>query len=121
MLKDFAATLLSAAQTRLALLVNDVQLEKLSFMRQIRLTLALAFCLAMLVMLLIGLALILWWDERLTVVLAFVVLFGVLGLWLFAALRAEPASSEAVFASSMSELQEDVRLLREASNAEKPH
>lgn len=120
MLTDLAATLLGAARTRLDLLVNEVQLEKLNLMRQLQLTLALAFCLAMVVLSLLGLALTLWWSERLTVLLLALTLFAGLALWLLAALRKPSGPTGAVFDDSLDALQEDLRLLREASRDQDP-
>jgi uncharacterized membrane protein YqjE len=120
-LTDLAATLLGAARTRLDLLVNEVQLEKLNLMRQLRLTLALAFCLAMMVLLLLGLALTLWWEQRLTVLLLALALFGAAAVRLGWALRRPPDAARTGFDDSLDALQEDLRLLREASRGQDPH
>jgi len=119
MLKDLASTLLSAAQTRLALLGNELAVQKHLVLQQLFLLLAMFFCLVLAVLMLFGLALVLWWESRLTVLaLGSVVFVGLTG-FLYA--RLQGLQAEPVFAASLTELQEDLRQLRAASgHEEKP-
>ena len=115
MLQDIASSLLAAAQTRLALLGNELAVQKHLVLQQVALLLALLFCLGLAVVMLVGLALVLWWESRLTVLALGSLGFVGLAAFLYARLMGLQAQAEPVFAASLAELQEDVRQLREAA------
>ncbi len=115
MLKRIAITLLGTAQTRLALLSNEIQVEKFNVLRLLGLGLALVFCLGLAVVLAVGLAVVVWWDNRVWVLAASTALFFALAWYFYAALRGAGAKSEPVFAATLAELQEDLRQLQEAT------
>lgn len=117
-LKNIAATLLAAVQTRLALLANEVQVEKHHALQQFRLVLALLFCLGLGVLLAVALAVVLWWEQRILVLGGFTALFLGLAGYFFAALRRSSAASAPLLAVSLAELQEDLRQLKEATGHE---
>ena len=119
MFKDIASSLLGAAQTRLALLGNELTVQKHLVLQQVALLLALLFCLGLAVVMLVGLALVLWWESRLTVLALGSLVFVGLSAWLYARLVGLQAQAEPVFAASLTELQEDVRQLREAAGHDK--
>jgi uncharacterized membrane protein YqjE len=117
-LKNIAATLLAAVQTRLALLANEVQVEKHHALQQFRLVLALLFCLGLGVLLAVALAVVLWWEQRILVLGGVTALFFGLAGYFFAALRRSSAASAPLLAVSLAELQEDLRQLKEATGHE---
>jgi len=117
-LKNIAATLLDSVQTRLALLANEIQIEKHLALQQLKLGLALLFCLGLGVLLTVALAVLLWWEQRILVLGLFAALFLVLAGYFYAALRRNNAASTPLFAVSLAELQEDLRQLREVTGDE---
>ncbi len=118
MLKNTATTLLTAVQSRLELVGNELQVEKHRALQQLMLRLALGFCLGLAILLLVGLALVVWWDYRLTVLVICTSLVVALAAYLYGVLRRLLDRSEPVFAASLAELQEDLRQLRAASGHE---
>lgn len=115
MLQRIATVLLATAQTRLALLSNEIQVEKHNLLRQLALGLALIFCLGVAVVLLVGLAVVVWWEQRVWVLgLATLVFFGLTG-YFYATLRASASQPQPLFADSLAALQEDLRQLQELS------
>lgn len=117
-LKNIAATLMDSVQTRLALLVNEIQVEKRQALQQLWCALALLFCLGLGLLLAVTLAVLLWWDQRILVLGLFSVLFLGLAGYFYAALRRNDAASAPLFAASLAELQEDLRQLKKATGHE---
>ncbi len=115
MLKNVAATLVAAVQTRLALLAHEIQTEKELVLRQLALGLALIFCLGLGVIVTVALAVILWWDARLWLLGFFCLLFLGLAGYLYSALRRSRAEATPAFSTSLAELQEDLRQLKAAA------
>jgi len=115
-LKDIASALLTAAQTRLALLGNELEVQKHLVLQQFFLLLAMLFCLGLTVLMLLGLALVLWWESRLTVLALGSLVFACLTGFLYA--RLQGLQAEPVLAASLTELQEDLRQLRAAAGHE---
>lgn len=113
MLKQTASTLLTAVQTRIALLGNEIQVEKHRTLRRFALVLALVFCLGLTVAMLVGLLLVLWWNDRATVLIVCAALFAALAAAFYRILR---VPAEPVFAASLAELQEDLRQLKAATD-----
>lgn len=118
MIKGTALALLAAAQTRLALISNEVQVEKHQALRQIKLILALAFCLGVAVLLIVAVALTVWWENRVAVLVVSTGLFAALSLYFLLALQSLNTRSEPIFAASLAELQEDLRQLRATTGNE---
>ncbi|SFC22407.1 Uncharacterized membrane protein YqjE [Polaromonas sp. OV174] len=118
--KDIAATLLASLQTRLALLANEIQVEKHQLLRQLALGLALVFCLGLGVLLAVALAVLLWWDQRLAVLGGFAALFLGLAAYCYVRMRRGHAAADPLFAASLAELQEDLRQLKAAAHEQKP-
>ena len=117
-LKSIAVTLLSMLQTRLALLGNEIQLEKRFLTQQLGLGLALVFCLGVGVLLAVALAVQLWWDYRVAVLGVSTALFLVLAACFYATLRNALAAKEKLFSATLAELQEDLRQLKAATRRE---
>lgn len=117
--KGKAATLLTIGQTRLALLGNELEVGRVTAMRQLMLALALLFSIALgVVLTVIGLTL-LFWEQRLIVVALACALFWALALYFYVAMRRVSSTAEPLFNASLAELQEDLRQLRAASGHER--
>ncbi len=119
-LKSAAATVLAMAQTRLALLANEIQTQKQHTLQQLSYGLALVFCLGLGVVLAVVLAVLLWWEQRIWVIGGFTLVFLGLAAYFFNALRHTSAKAAPVFAASLAELQEDLRQLKAASGPKRP-
>ena len=117
-LKNIAVTLLSTLQTRLALLGNEVQMEKRLIAQQLGLGLALVFCLGAGVLLAVALAVHLWWDQRVAVLGVAIVLFLALAAYFYAALSRTLTAKDELFSATLAELQEDLRQLKAATRRE---
>lgn len=115
-LKNIPTTLLTMAQTRLQLLGNEILTEKHRALGQLALVLAMVACLGLGVLLLVGLVIVLLWDQRVLVLSVLVVLFLGAALACFAQLRRSIRSVDGIFDGSLAELQEDLRQLKAASD-----
>jgi uncharacterized membrane protein YqjE len=113
--KNIAATALAVGRTRLELLGNELEIGRITAMRQLMLAQALLFCLGLAVVLTVGLLAIVFWDQRVLVVALAAAAVWAVALGLFLALRRTAARSEPLFAASLAELQEDLRQLRAAT------
>ena len=117
--KAKAVTLLTIGQTRLELLGNELEVGRISAMRQLMLGLALSFCIGLGVLLtVIGLTL-LFWEQRLLVVGLTGALIWALALYFYFALRQGAQKTEPLFNASLAELQEDLRQLKAATRYER--
>ncbi len=111
-----AATWVAMAHTRLELLGNELEVGRISAMRQVMLAMAMLFCIGLSVVLtLIALAL-LFWEQRLLIMALASVLFWVLAAYFYVAMRKRDAKVQPLFADSLAELKEDLRQLKSASN-----
>ena len=115
-LKSIAVTLLSTLQTRLALLGNEVQMEKRLITQQLGLGLALVFCLGVGVLLAVALAVHVWWEHRLTVLGCTTALFLALAAYFYALLHRKLVAKDELFSATLAELQEDLRQLKAATH-----
>lgn len=118
-LKNIATTLLVILQTRLELLGNELQVQKLVLARQLGLALALVFCVGLSVPLGIALAVATWWDQRVLVLGISCSVTVLIALWCYALLHRTLRTTEAVFASSLAALKDDMASLR-ASATQRP-
>ena len=117
--KAKAVTLLAIGQTRLELLGNELEVGRLSAMRQLMLALALSFCIGLGVLLtVIGLTL-LFWEQRLIVIGLAAALAWALALYFYNGLRRGAKEAEPLFSDSLAELQEDLRQLKAATRHER--
>ncbi|MDR3371613.1 phage holin family protein [Rhodoferax sp.] len=117
-LKRMSGSVLDLLQTRLDLLVNEIQIQKYHLAAQIRLTLALLVSLLFLILTLVALALVVWWEQRLFVLGFFVLVFLALSLYFFVLLRRNSVAHAPVLMVSLAELQEDLRQLKKAAGHE---
>lgn len=116
-LRGLAVSLLGTGRTRLQLLGNEIQTEKLRILRQLGLAAAMVFCAGLAVLLAIGLLVVLFWDQRVAVLAVLTVLFIALGGFFLMALRRSSDEADNPFAASLAELQEDLRQLKSAAAA----
>nr|WP_315236198.1 phage holin family protein [uncultured Albidiferax sp.] len=114
-LRSIPITLLTMAQTRLELLGNELLTEKNLALRQLALVLAMVACAGLGLLLAVVLALSLLWEQRVIVLSVLAVVFLAAAGGCYAALRQSSRASAGVFASSLAELQEDLRQLKAAS------
>lgn len=114
-LKSIPITLLGMAQTRLELLGNELLTEKNLALRQLALVLAMVACAGLGLLLAVVLALSLLWEQRVLVLSVLAIVFLAAAGGCYAALRRSSRGSAGVFASSLDELQEDLRQLKAAA------
>lgn len=117
-LNGIAATLLSTGRTRLELLANEIEEEKLRAIRLLLMALAMVFCLGVGILLAVALLATLFWDSRLLIIGGFAGLFLTLGGVFFSAFKHATQRPAPVFAASLAELEEDLRQLKAAARDE---
>jgi uncharacterized membrane protein YqjE len=120
-LRGFAVTLLGTGHTRLQLIGNEIQTEKLRMLRQLGFAAALVFSAGLAVLLAAGLLLTLFWDQRIAVLAVLTLLFLALGGFFYNALRRSSDDAENVFAASLAELQSDLQQLKAAASGAAVH
>lgn len=113
--RDKAATLLAVGQTRLELLGNELEVARITVIRQLLLAQAMLFCVGLgLVLTVMGLV-ILFWEQRLVVVaLAAAGVWGIV-IYLYVAIQRSKRHAAPLFNASLAELQEDLRQLKAAT------
>ena len=114
-LKHIVATLLATGRTRFELLSTEFEEEKLRAIRLLLMAQAMVFCLALAVLLLVGLLAVLYWDNKAFVIGGFAGLFLLLGVIFYKALLQATQRSQPAFAASLAELEEDLRQLKSAA------
>lgn len=114
-LKSMAATVLAMAQTRLELLGNEVEVEKLRLLRMLLLAQTLMFTALVSVLLCVGFLTLWLWEFRLGILAICIAVFSALAWWAYRSLMQVVQRPESTFASSLTELQEDLRRLKAAS------
>lgn len=113
--KARAGSLLAIGYTRLQLLGNELEVGRISVMRQLMLALALVFCVGVGVLLTVGALVLFFWEQRLAVVCVAAALFWVVSVYFVIRLRQADKKTEPLFGASLAELQEDLRQLKAAS------
>lgn len=119
-LKNIAATLLVSGKTRLELLGNEIEEEKLRAIQLVLMAQGMVFCFGVGVMLAVALLAVTFWESRVIVLGASVVVFLVLGGVFFSMFKRATHRPGRVFSASIAELQEDIRQLKEAAGHEPP-
>jgi uncharacterized membrane protein YqjE len=119
-LKNIAAILLASGKTRLELLGNEIEEEKLRAIHLVIAALGMAFCFGVGLLLAVALCAALFWESRLLVLGASTGFFLVLGGIFYTRFKRSVQRPEHVFAASLAELQEDLRQLRAAVGHEPP-
>lgn len=113
--KAKAGSLLAIGYTRLQLLGNELEVGRISAMRQLMLALALVFCVGVGVLLTVGALVLFFWEQRQVIVSVAAALFWVLSAFFVTRLRQADKKTEPLFGASLAELQEDLRQLKAAS------
>jgi uncharacterized membrane protein YqjE len=112
--KRFLSTLAGVVATRLELLANELQEERLRLTQMLLLALFAVFCFCMAVLLLVLFLVVLWWDEhRLAVLASLGVAFFVCGTFLAMALQSKLRQGSRLFSVSLAELAKDRESLGE--------
>ncbi|MDR2787622.1 MAG: phage holin family protein [Candidatus Accumulibacter sp.] len=112
-LRNIAATALASGKTRLELLSNEIEAEKLHAIDLLLTVLAVAFCFGVGVILAVALLVSSFWEQRFVILAICSLVFLALGGVLFARFRQESRRSERIFAVSVAELERDLRRLSE--------
>ena len=106
--KNFAATLVAVARTRLELLANEIQEEGLRLRQLWLLSTIAVFFLVFGVLLLTLLVIVIFWDSnRLLAIGGFAALYLVIGIVLAIVARNRAAVRSRLFAASLGELKKD--------------
>jgi uncharacterized membrane protein YqjE len=106
--KRLVSTLTSIVSTRLELLANELQEERLRLMQMLFFYLCAFFCFGMGVLLLTAFFVVLFWDEhRLAALGGFCILFFVLGSLMAVSMRRKAQSRSKLFSDSLAELARD--------------
>ncbi len=119
-LKNSAATLLAIGKTRLELLGNEIEEEKLRAINLLLMAQGIVFCLCAGTLIAVFFLCALFWENRLFVLAAAAGFFLVLGLVFFALFKRAIQRPEKMFAASIAEMQEDLRQLKAAVGHESP-
>jgi uncharacterized membrane protein YqjE len=107
-IKRLASTLIAIVSTRLELLANELQEERLHLTQMLLLSLFALFCFGMGVLLLTIFIVVLFWDDHLLAVLGGLCsLFFVLGILMALLLRNKAQSKPKLFSDSLAELTKD--------------
>lgn len=102
------ATLLGVVTTRIELLANEWQEERLRLAEMLFFSLFAAFCFGLAVILLTMFIVVLFWDEHRLAVLAMLSLFFLsVGVWLTLLLRSRMRQGSRLFSVSLAELSKD--------------
>ncbi len=120
-MRNIAATLLATGRTRLELLANEVEEEKLRAIRLVVAAQGMLFCFGVAVMLVVAFLVALFWEQRLLVLGLSALLFLALGAACLAGYKQHLHRPEKPFAASLAELQEDLRQLRTLAGHDEPH
>jgi uncharacterized membrane protein YqjE len=107
-LKQLVATLVAVLQTRLELLANEVQAEKLRLTQLLLLGISALFFLACAVLLLTVLVVVALWDtHRLLAIGGFAALYLGMGVGFALAARARASAGTQLFVASLAEFEKD--------------
>jgi uncharacterized membrane protein YqjE len=106
--KRLASTLISIVSTRLELLANELQEERLHLTQMFFLSLLALFCFGMALLLLTIFITVLFWDDhRIAVLGGLCALFFVSGTMIALLLRSKAQSRPKLFSASLAELAKD--------------
>ena len=115
-LKGMGGTLLGVAHTRLALLGNEIEVQKLQVLRLLVLAQALLVSAVIGVLLTVALLTLLFWNQRLIVMGVSAGGFLLAAGLFYRALMRNVDEAESPFAATLAELQEDLRQLKSATD-----
>lgn len=115
-----ATTLLASGRTRLELLGNELEEEKLRLIRIALLGQALMLCAGIAVVLGFALLALSFWEQRLVIMGGGAVLFLAAAALFYASLQRALTRPQPMFNASVAELEEDLRQLRAAMRETSP-
>lgn len=111
-IRQLLSTVTSIASTRLELLANELQEERLRITQMLLFALFALFCFGVGILLLTALIVVLFWDDhRLAVLGALSALFFALGALITMLLRSKVQAKSRLFSTSLAELTEDRKQL----------
>lgn len=111
--KRLLSTLTSIASTRLELLANELQEERLHLMQMLLFALFALFCFGVGILLLAVFIVVLFWDDhRLAVLGALSILFFAVGMLMAMLLRSKAQAKSRLFSASLVELANDLEQLK---------
>lgn len=119
-LKGIAATFLASGKTRLELLGNEIEEEKLRAIQLLLMAQGMAFCFGVATLFVVVLIVMMAWDNRLAVLGCLTIVFVILGGVFFVQFKRATHRPDRVFEASIAELQEDIRQLKAALSHEPP-
>lgn len=118
-LRGTAATLIATARTRVELVGNELEIERIRLVRSLIFGISALFCFGLGILLLVGLVLVIHWESRIVVLSLFGAGFLSAGGLLYAAMLRANRRRQA-FAATIAELEEDLRQLRAATGHAEP-
>jgi len=113
--RNSAATLLTIARSRLELKSNEIEEKKLRAAQLATFLLVAAFSLTIAALLSIASLVALFWEARVIIFGISTFVFLLIGIIALVSARKATTSPDKMFASSLAELEEDVRQLKEAA------
>ena len=111
-LKNISRTLLAILQTRLSLLGNELQAQKILLLQLLGFLLAMLFCSGLAVLSGLGVVVAIWWEQRVLVLGVSVTVFTAVALGCYFRLQSLLNPAEALFGASLAALQDDLTQLR---------
>lgn len=119
-LKNIASNLLASGKTRLELLGNEIEEEKLRAVRLVLLAQGMVFCFGVGTVLMVALLAVLFWESRFPVLALSAGVFIAAGAFFCVLFKRATHRQKPVFDASIAELQEDIRQLKAALSHEPP-
>lgn len=118
-LSTTATTLVATVRTRVELAGSELETERIRLVRSLLFGISALFFLGLAIVLLVALLVVLNWEARITVLGGFALVFFVAGLFLLFSLQRQNRRRQ-IFSATIAELEEDLRQLRAAVNAQRP-
>ena len=118
-LKNISRTLLAILQTRLSLLGNELQAQKILLLQLLGLLLAMLFFSGLAVLSGLGMMVAVWWEQRVLVLGVSVTVFIAVALGCYFRLQSLLNPAEALFGASLAALQDDLTQLRTMTQTSK--
>ena len=119
-LKNISAMVLASGKTRLELLGNEIEEEKLRVVELFLMAQGMAFCFGVGILIVIFFFTALFWESRLIVLGLAAGFFLIAGSVFYSRFKRATQRRNHVFAASIAELQEDLRQLKAAAGHEPP-
>lgn len=113
--RNSAATLLTIGRTRLEILGNEIEEKKLRVAQLAAFLLIAAFSLTIAALLAVAWLVAAFWEARVMILGVSALVFLLIGAYALVSARKATVTPDKMFASSLAELEEDVRQLKEAA------